>query len=105
VVDRVIRTIRDMVDRLGPSASLLNEDLVQEVVHLYNHTKHCAYNNKFTSAQAQHNPELESWFICKQESKLADIDLSSFKGYKEGDFLLVHKSYREINYKRRRTFN
>jgi hypothetical protein len=29
VVDRVIRTIRDMIDRLGPSASLLNEDLVQ----------------------------------------------------------------------------
>jgi hypothetical protein len=105
VVDRVIRTIRDMVDRLGPSASLLNENLVQEVVKLYNHTKHCSYTNKFTPTQAQYNPEVETWFICKQESKLADIDLSSFKGYEEVDFLLVHMPYREINYKRRRTFN
>jgi hypothetical protein len=38
---------------------------------------------------------VETWFICKQESKLADIDLSSFKGYKEGDFLLVHIPYRK----------
>jgi hypothetical protein len=86
VVDRVIRTIRDMVDTLGQPTSLLNEKLVQEVVHLYNHTKYCAYNSKFTPAQAQHNPEVETWFICKQESKLAEIDLSPFKGYKEGNF-------------------
>jgi hypothetical protein len=105
VVDRVIRTIRDMVDRLDPSAFLFNEKHVQDVVHLYNHTKHYAYNSKFTPAQAQHNPEVETWFKCKQESKLSDIDLSPFKGYKEGNFLLVHMPYKEINYKRRRTFN
>jgi hypothetical protein len=52
VVDREIRTIRDLIDRLGPSVSLLNEKLVQEVVHLYNHTKHCAYNNKFNSCSS-----------------------------------------------------
>jgi hypothetical protein len=90
VVDRVIRTIRDMIDRLGLYASLLNEELAQEVVHLYNHTKYYAYNSKFTPAQVQHNKEVETRFICKQESKVADIDLSPFKGYKEGDFLLVH---------------
>jgi hypothetical protein len=74
-------------------------------VQLYNQTKHCAYNSKFTPAQAQYNQEVETWFICKQESKVADIDLSPFKRYKEGDFLLVYMPYREINYKRRRTFN
>jgi hypothetical protein len=105
VVDRVIRTIRDILDRLGPSTSLINEKLVQEVVKLYNHTKHCAFNNKFTPTQAQYNPEMETWFISKQESKLANIDLSPLKGYKEGDFLLVHMPHREINYKRKRTFN
>jgi hypothetical protein len=74
---------------------------VQEVVNLYNHTKHCTYNSKFTPAQAQYNPEVETWFISKQESKLADINSSPFKGYKDGDFLLVHMLYRETNYKRR----
>jgi hypothetical protein len=39
-----------------------------------------------TPAQAQYNPEVETWFICKHESKLVDFDLSPFKGYKEGDF-------------------
>jgi hypothetical protein len=48
---------------------------------------------------------VETWFICKQEFKLTDFDLSTFKGYKEGDYLLVHMPYREINYKRRRRFN
>jgi hypothetical protein len=105
VADRVIRTIRDMIDRLGPSALLLNEELVQKVVHLCNHTKYCAYNSKLTLAQAQHNQEVETWFICKQESKLTNIGLSSFKRYQEVDFLLVHIPYREINYKRKRTFN
>jgi hypothetical protein len=74
-------------------------------VHLFKHTKHCTYNSKFTPVEAQHNPKVKTWFICKQESKLADIDLSPFKGYKEGDYLLVHMPYREINYKRRGTFN
>jgi hypothetical protein len=78
VVDRVIRIIKDMVDKLVLSASLLNEEFLQQVVHLYNHTKHCAYNSKFTPAQAQYNPEVETWIICKQESKLGDIDLSPF---------------------------
>jgi hypothetical protein len=105
VVDRVISTIEDTIYRLRQSASLLNEDLVKQVVNLYNHTKPCVYNSKFTPGQVQHNPEVETWFIYKQESKLADIDLSPFKGCKEGNFLLVHMPYREINYKRRRMFN
>jgi hypothetical protein len=46
---------------------------------------------------------VEIWFICKQESKLADIDL--FIGYKEGYFLLVYVTYKEIHYKERRTIN
>jgi hypothetical protein len=94
-----------MIIRLRPWASLHNEELIQEVVHLYNHTKHCTFNNKFTPTHAQYNPEVETWFICKQESKLADIYLSSFKGYKKGDFLFIHMLYREINFKRRRIFN
>jgi hypothetical protein len=61
VVDRVIRTIRDVIDIFSPSASLFNEKLMQEVVKLYNHTKHCAYNSKFTPpVLAQHNPEVET---------------------------------------------
>jgi hypothetical protein len=72
---------------------------------IYIITLSCAYNSKFTPAQAQHNPEVETWFTCKHESKLDDIDLSSFKGYNEEDYLVVHMPYREINYKRRRTFN
>jgi hypothetical protein len=52
VVDRVIQTIWEMIDRLGPSASLLNEDFVQQVVQLNNHTKHYAHNSKFSPAKA-----------------------------------------------------
>jgi hypothetical protein len=105
VVDRVIRTIRDKIDRLGPNASFYDFELVRDVVDVYNHTTHSAFENKFTPAQAQYNQEIEDWYIQKQFEKLSKIDHSPFMDYQLNDYLLVHVPYKLINYKRRRNFN
>jgi hypothetical protein len=48
VVDRAIRTIRDMFYNLGPNASLFDNSLMQKVVHAYNNKIHKALFNTFT---------------------------------------------------------
>jgi hypothetical protein len=55
--------------------------------------KNSILNNKFIPTQAQF------------KSKLANINLSLFKGYKPGYYLLINAVYKEINYKRERSFN
>jgi hypothetical protein len=57
MVDRVIKIIRDMINRIDLSTTFLNDELIQQVVHLRNHTKHYAYNCKFTPAQAEYNSD------------------------------------------------
>jgi hypothetical protein len=52
VVDRVIRTIRDMFYNLGPNASLFDNDLMQKVVHVYNNKIYKVLFNRFTLNQA-----------------------------------------------------
>jgi hypothetical protein len=84
--------------------SLLDGVLINKIVEHYNHTTHAAFNKKFSPLQAQVNPEVEQWYIQKQQYKLVSRDLSSFRGYKPGDYLLVHVPYK-FNYKRRRNFN
>jgi hypothetical protein len=109
VVDRVIRTIRDMIDKLGTNASIFDNDLVKRVVKRYNNTYHKAFNYMFTPLQVQMNPRIEAIYIWDKMKQLKVIRQKQEKGigrYKPGDILLVHIPIERklLSYKRRRNF-
>jgi hypothetical protein len=105
VVDRVMRTIRDMFDQIGYRASLYDVKLMQQLVDKYNHTTHAAFNYRFTPAQVQNNKQLERIFIYDKKSKLDDVPKNFYlNNYKLNDLILVHVPFSKINYKRRRNF-
>jgi hypothetical protein len=91
-VDRVIRTIRDMVaDR---KEVLLDPDVMQNVVEIYNNTPHSAFDNKFTPLQVQKNADLEEYYIRENLSRLDEATMlqreAGFFNYKPGNMLLIH---------------
>jgi hypothetical protein len=108
VVDRVMRTIRDIFNQLGANDKelLCNIKLMEKVVERYNNTPHRAFDNKFTPNQVQHNHQLEAFYIRTQKMKLEEVNhlQYKFKNYKPGNILLVHIPFKDINYKRRRNF-
>jgi hypothetical protein len=105
VVDRVMRTIRDMFDQYGDVPELLCDvNLMKYVVNRYNNTKHSAFDHKFTPNQVQQSHELESFFIRKQKSKLDSLNLEKFMHYKPGNALMIHIPWKDMGYKRRRNF-
>jgi hypothetical protein len=109
VVDRAIRTIRDGVGLDRELMFFLH--VVQDVVDYYNNTPHKAYKNKFTPTQAQHDGELESWFIREQQMHLLDvlkIQDTHFGKYESGNVLLIHierQKTKKLFEKRRRNFD
>jgi hypothetical protein len=107
VVDRVMRTIRDMFDQIGHKATLFDVDLMKKVVDKYNHTTHSAFNYRFTPAQVQNNKQLERIFIMNKKSRLEEIPKVPFNKYKYNDLLIVHIPDKNsiINNKRRRNFS
>jgi hypothetical protein len=110
IVDRVMRTIRDMVDKLGIHASILNPVLVKQLVNKYNNTRHRSYDFKYTPFQVQANPRIEIIHIQNKLQQLREVQerqrQAKFFIYKPGDFLLVHIPFKkdQIKYKRRRNF-
>jgi hypothetical protein len=109
VVDRFIRTIRDAV---GLETSLiLNPNIVEEIVYIYNHTPHSAFLNRFTPYQAQNDPDLESWYIRRQQLelyKIQKLQLQELGSYKVGNILMIHvpkEKTGERFEKRRRNFD
>jgi hypothetical protein len=68
VVDRFIRTLRDAV---GIDGSLvLNTEIVQRIVYLYNRTPHTAFLKRFTPLEVQRDPEIEGWYNRRQQLRL-----------------------------------
>jgi hypothetical protein len=108
VVDRVIRTIRNMFYNLGPNVSLFDNDLMQKVVHAYNNKIHKGLFNSFTPNQAQHNSMIEHTYIIEKNMELDRVNHSLMEQYQyqPGDILLCHIPAKEtIKVKRRKNFN
>jgi hypothetical protein len=108
VVDRVIRTIRDMFYNLGPNASLFDNNLMQKVVHAYNNKIHKWLFNRFTPNQVQHNSMIEQTYIIEKNMELDRVNHSLLEKYKylPGDILLCHIPVKQtIKIKRRKNFD
>jgi hypothetical protein len=60
IIDRVVRTIRDM---LVSNESFIYNQLVADAVDKYNNTKHSAFNHKYSPAEVQASHDLENVFI------------------------------------------
>jgi hypothetical protein len=122
VIDRAIRTIRDMV---GENQELLsNPDIMAHVVAKYNRTPHTAFISRFapkggrggtgafSPLQVQLNPDLEEYFIRENMERLKEVRQlqyeAGFFNYKPGNILLIHldKSKTQESFdKKRRAFN
>jgi hypothetical protein len=109
-VDRVIRTIRDIIGM--KTIRLLNPEIVQHVVDIYNETPHSAYFHKFSPAEVQNDLEIEGAYIRYQQERLKEIkrkeDEAGLLSYKPGNILLVYipKEKTQIKFdKRRRNFS
>ena len=109
-VDRVIRTIRDLAGL--KMVRLLNPEIVDHLIEIYNNTPHSAYLHKFTPADVQGNPEIEGAYIRYQKQVLDDIKEQQRRAgldtYKPGNILLVYipkdKTPQKFD-KRRRNFS
>jgi hypothetical protein len=108
IVDRAIRTIRDM---LVTDEAFLNNVLVAEAVIRYNNTKHSAFNHKFSPAEVQASHDLENVFIRENLYNLDEINKlqrdEGFFNYKPGNILLIHLDESKTDQKmakKRRTF-
>jgi hypothetical protein len=110
VVDRVIRTIRDM---LGVKSNLwLNIEHITKLVDDYNHTPHSAFYHMFTPFQVQFTRDLERYFIKENEYRLENInekqEEAGLRDYKPGNILLIHLDFAKTGSKftkKRRVFN
>jgi hypothetical protein len=88
----VIRTIRDIVGE--DESKMMNIQIVQDAVNLYNRTKHKAFDKQYSPLQVQNNPELEEYFIRRNQERLNDAlkrqRYNKFFEYKPYDILLIH---------------
>jgi hypothetical protein len=109
-VDRAIRTIRDLVGQ--KVIRLLNPDIVEHLVDLYNQTPHSAFLHKFSPSEVQNNPEIEGVYIRHQKRVLQEVqDKESEVGinlYKPGNIIMIYipkdKTSHQFD-KRRRNFS
>jgi hypothetical protein len=113
IVDRVMRTIRDMfdfVEGINGNKAILNTKYMNEMVDAYNNSFHSAFKNKFTPTEVQNNSEVENIFIREHMLKLREIKEKQRKkglfNYTWGNVLLIHiPRYENVFNKRRRYFN
>ncbi|KAA6394934.1 MAG: hypothetical protein EZS28_009540 [Streblomastix strix] len=110
VVDSVIRTIRNAFG--NDSDKFADNDLMQEMVNMYNETPHSAYENKFTPQQANDNHDIEGIFIRQSQNKLYEIKQQQQKlgllSFVPGNILMIHLDYSKTGHqfkKQRRNFN
>jgi hypothetical protein len=109
-VDRVIRTIRDMIGM--KTIKLLNPLTVQHLVEIYNNSPHSAYFHNFSPKQVQDDLEIEAAYIRYQMENLNEINSQlkkeGFQKYKPGNILLIHIPLEKTDLKfdkRRRNFS
>ncbi|KAA6375762.1 MAG: hypothetical protein EZS28_028712 [Streblomastix strix] len=110
VVDSVIRTIRNGFG--DDSEKFANNNLMQQMVQMFNQTPHSAYNNKFTPEQANSNHDIKEIYIRQQQSQLFEIKKQQKKqglmSFSPGNILLNHLDYSKTGHqfvKQRRNFN
>jgi transposase len=73
IVDRVIRTLRDMFDNIfGVEAKeeIINFETMSEMVNKYNLSPHHAFDYMFSPAEVQTHPEVEAVFIRDNMNRL-----------------------------------
>jgi hypothetical protein len=91
-VDRVIRTIRDIIGM--KTIRLLNPAIIGRVVDIYNNTPHSAYFHKYSPNEVQNNLEIEAAYIRFQTERTNEIinqqKESGLLDYKPGNVLIVH---------------
>jgi hypothetical protein len=91
-VDRVIRTIRDMIGQ--KAVRFFNTKYMEYIVNIYNNTPHAAYNYQFTPLEVQLNPDIEGAYIRHQKEELRKAKEQQLKDgllkYKRGNILVVH---------------
>jgi hypothetical protein len=91
-VDRVIRTIRDIIGM--KTIRLLNPAIIERVVNIYNSTPHSAYLHKYSPNEVQNNLEIEAAYIRFQTERTNEIikqqEESGLLNYKPGNVLMVH---------------
>ncbi|GHU19219.1 hypothetical protein FACS189472_08690 [Alphaproteobacteria bacterium] len=114
VIDAAIKTVRNLVGRASgqkPDA-FSDENLLGNVIRIYNNTVHSTFLNKFTPAEMQESPELEALYIKHCRDKLEEVDFkrqqSGYLTYPPGAILLVHLNLGKTDYKftkRRRNFD
>jgi hypothetical protein len=110
VIDRAIRTIRDMVEE--NQSLLFDPDFMNQVVDIYNTRPHSAFDHKFSPLQVQRNPDLEEYYIRENMERLQEVKEmqreAGFLNYKPGNVLLIHldkSKTRDMFDKKRRAFN
>jgi hypothetical protein len=109
VVDRVIRTIRDMFFNIRPHVFLFDVELMQKVVHFSNNSIHRSLFNRFTPNQAQNNYIIELTYIQEKNKQLEKAKKASLNYYPEytlGNILLVNVPNKgRLKTKRRRNYD
>jgi hypothetical protein len=91
---------------------LLNPELVDHLVEIYNETPHSAFLHKFSPSEVQNNPEVEGAYIRHQKRLLEEIKEKEkevgINQYKPGNIILVYipkdKTPQQFD-KRRRNFS
>jgi hypothetical protein len=97
-----------MFYNLGPNASLVDNSLMQKVVHAYNNKIHKALFNRFTPNQAQHNSMIEHMYIIEKNLEFDRVNHSLMEKYQYllGDILMCHIPVNEsFRVKRRKNFD
>jgi hypothetical protein len=113
-VDAVVRTIRNLIGRssqYNPQA-FNNNQLIANVIDIYNNTVHSAFKNKFTPTQMQADTYLEALYIRACNDELEKVEkqrlLHGHLTYTPGAILPVHLPLEKTIYalqKRRRNFD
>jgi hypothetical protein len=92
VLDRAIRTIRDLVGE--DESKMIDISIVEKAVVKYNSTKHKAFDYLYSPNEVQNNPEIEEYFIRRNQEKLSDTlkkqRENKFFDYESSNILLIH---------------
>jgi hypothetical protein len=88
---------------------ILNNNLMREIVKIYNQTPHHAFDYMFSPLEVQEHPEVEAMFIRDNMNKLEEVkekqETVGYFNYQPGDKLLIHIPRWSMFEKRRRFFN
>jgi hypothetical protein len=114
VIDRAIRTIRDILNVAFDrnSNAFANHNHFFQALKIYNNSVHTAFKNRYTPKEMQENPELEYAYIRMKQHQLDEARLTQgiggYAGFKPGDELMIHIPWQKTSQrfaKQRRSFS